>query len=300
MLASGSGITCPTTDCVRVGSWNIEWLGSSKRQQPIGIDTIEDIARNIAEVWSIDIITLQEINTDMNGDYRGASYSLLPWQRLQSALKKHGYQTAAGKSGYAQHVVLAWRKPVIALESPRDLPIPDQYIINEYCRSSHLRKPFGGLFKAGQFDFWMIGVHLKANTGPAVCTSAVRSAQITALSKSLKPLSTHDADVILAGDFNASSQHNSLKELKQTGFQALTDKNQRNPSSNRFSYHSKTSKKSHSGSLFDHIMIRPAATQELTPASTTIFTPKDAHQFANTYSDHLPLWSDFSTKTDDD
>jgi endonuclease/exonuclease/phosphatase family metal-dependent hydrolase len=283
-----------------VGSWNIEWLGSSKRQQPIDMDTIEDIARNIAEVWSIDIITLQEINTDMNGDYRGESYSLLPWQRLQNALKKRGYQTAAGRSGYAQHVVLAWRKPVIALEAPRDISIPDQYIINEHCRSSHLRKPFGGLFQAGQFDFWMIGLHLKANTGPAVCTSAVRSAQITALSKSLKPLSARDADVILAGDFNAGSQHNSLKELKQTGFVALTDKNLRNLGSNRFSYHSKNSKKANSGSLFDHIMIRPAFTQESTPASTAIFTPKDAHLFANTYSDHLPLWSDFSTKTDDD
>lgn len=299
VLAS-QGIACPQPDCVRVGSWNIEWFGSSKRQQPVDQATIDQIANKIAIDWSIDIITLQEINTDMNGESRGEFYSLLPWQRLQKALEKRGYKTANGNSGYAQHIVMAWRKPVVAIQKPQDLSIPDNYTINEFCRSANLRKPLGGLFKAGQFDFWLVGLHLKANTGPAACTTAIRSAQIEALTQEVSKLTTQDADIILAGDFNASSRHNSLAGLPATGFQSLTDKPMRHPDSNTVSHHGKASKKADSGSLLDQFMIRPTATQEWQAGSTVIYKPDNTNQFANTYSDHLPLWTDFSITTDDD
>ncbi len=299
-LISNACMACPETDCVRIGSWNIEWLGSSKRQQPVDTKTIEHIATQIAEDWSIDLITLQEINTDMNGEYRGEHYSLLPWQRLQKALEQRGYKTASGQSGYAQHIVMAWRKPVTALELPRDLVVSDKFVINEFCRSANLRKPLGGLFEAGHFDFWLVGLHLKANTGPAACTTAVRGAQARELSVKLKTLESRDADIILAGDFNASSQHTSLETLRQAGFISLTERKQRHNDSNSVTHHGKNTKKSNSGSLLDQFMIRPTPTREWQLNSTMILKPEDPHRFANTYSDHLPLWTDFTTSHDDD
>ncbi len=300
LLVINTAIACPKPECVRIGAWNIEWLGSDKRSQPVDAATINEMAHLIADVWSIDVMSLEEINTELEGEVRGERYSLQPWQQLQAALQKRGYQTKAGSSGYAQHIVLIWRAPAQALQPPQELPVADHYVINDFCRSANLRVPLGGLFRAGQFDFWFTGVHLKANTGPAACTSAVRNEQTRQLANALQILSLRDKDIVVAGDFNASTRHDSLRALSAFGLRSISDKEHRSIDSNRYSYHSENSKKADSGSQLDHILLLPKATQEWQPASTTLFKPDDAKAFAQRYSDHLPLWADFSTRKDDD
>ena len=296
VLLSSEASACPKTNCVRIGAWNVEWFGSDNRSQPVDQQTIDAMADLIANKLSIDIISLEEINTELNGKVRGEEYSLKPWHVLQKALGAYGYQTQNGNSGNGQHIVLAWRAPVVQLQAANDLPIPDEYDIHEYCRSSHLRKPLAGWFRANQFDFWLVGLHLKANGPDAKCTAAVRKEQSKALVKALAPLIQKDPDVILVGDFNTSSRNKSIKPLIDSHFEALDDKGQRSVASGTHSYHSVSSTKASSGSLIDHIMITDATFHEWQARSTTIYKPKDAEAFAATFSDHVPIWADFYTQ----
>jgi endonuclease/exonuclease/phosphatase family metal-dependent hydrolase len=297
---AGLASACPKTECVRVGSWNIKWLGSEHRSQPSDPQTITAMANLIADKWSLDIVTLQEINTTLDGEIRGQQYSLQSWNGLKKALEARGYQTYSGSSGYAQQVVMAWRAPVSIIRSPFELGLPEKYELGEFCRTSNMRKPLAGLFRAGQFDFWLVGLHLKAATGETRCSAAIREQQNQELVKEIKKLHKADLDVILAGDFNASQQHKTLAPLLENSFHPLHHPKLRNPQSNRYSYRSENAKKDSRGSLIDHVMVSSRHTKEWLPYTAMIYQPEDTQSFALTYSDHLPIWVDFSTLTDDD
>lgn len=287
---------CPANDCVRIGSWNIAWLGSEKREQASDAATIEAMAELIADDWSLDLVSLEEINTDLDGSIRGDKVSTASWHRLRNALHDKGYQTRTGSSGQAQHIVLAWRHPVKVLERPEDMDIPDSYGVDEYCRSSGLRKPLAGRFRAGDFDFWAIGLHLKSGYGNNTrCANAVRSQQSYYLAKRITLLEKSEKDILLLGDFNASSKHESLDSLHDKGFVALTEKKFRHPSSNNRSQGS-----SKRNTVIDHIMVIPAATGEWIEQSTMLYPPENPEQFQQRFSDHLPVWADFRTDHDDD
>lgn len=282
-IFSTNALSCPKSDCVRIGSWNIAWLGSEKREQLSDAATIASMAQLIADEWSIDLISLEEINTAIEGDMRGEHYSTQQWSQLRDALQKKGYRTQAGNSGNAQRIVFAWRKPVEALKLASDMEIPDSYRIDDYCRSSNLRKPLAGLFHAGQFDFWAIGLHLKSGFGgKTFCTNAVRSMQVYYISKQLSKLEKADKDILLIGDFNATSKHESLQGFREKGFVAtLTNKAEHNR-------------------VIDHVIINSANTTEWKDNSTVLYKPENRADFEKRYSDHVPVWSDFSTLHDDD
>lgn len=303
---AGEAGACPPAadadkrDCVRVGSWNVEWLGSEHRSQPSDDHTIDVMADLIANQWSIDLITLQEINTTLDGQVRGERYTRHSWDTLKLSLEARGYQTFSGSSGYAQQVVMAWRAPVIMVRSPFELGLPEAYDLGEFCRTSHMRKPLAGRFRSGQFDFWFVGLHLKSAAGQTNCSAAIRHQQSEGLIKEIKKLNQTDPDVILAGDFNASQRHDTLEPLLAGGFHALHHPKLRNTHSNRYSYRSEKAKKDSRGSLIDHVMVSSRHTKEWLPYSAMIFQPEDPQSFALTYSDHAPIWVDFSTLTDDD
>lgn len=301
MLFNGmqAASACPKSDCVRVGTWNIEWLGSDKRSNPSDDQTIEQMAALIADTLSIDVIILQEINTGFDGKKNGEHYSIKPWKKLESTLSKKGYRTFTGNSGYAQRLVIAWRHPVRAIQHPFEINIPDNYNLYEGCRSAKLRKPLAGYFQMKQFDFWLVGLHLKSSADRSSCSHEIRTAQVDDLLGAIGPLAKTDRDIILAGDFNASSKHQSLSKLLEEGFDVVSEKNYRSKASNSSSYYHRKGKKP-GGTLIDHLMIRSEFTTEWQFGSTTILKPADPDQFANTYSDHLPVWADFSTALDDD
>ncbi|MCC7515848.1 MAG: hypothetical protein IT470_00755 [Pseudomonadales bacterium] len=299
-LISLTAQACPDTDCVRIGSWNIEWLGSDKRDQPVDQPTLNAMAAMIADEWSIDLITLHEINTTLHGEYRGEHYSLDAWKGLQQALERRGYHTATGNSGKAQHIVMAWRNPVVPLILPADMAVPDQFVINEFCRSSNLRKPLAGRFRAGQFDFWLIGIHLKSGVGNTACSSAVRERQSADIAQALPLLTRKDADVLIAGDFNATARHRTLAPLQDAGFYPISDKQHRSTHSSRISHIGNQNKKPGSGTQLDQIMLLPASQPEWQHQSTQIYKPDSLKIFADRFSDHLPIWADFSTDSDDD
>jgi len=296
LTTSFSAWACPKQDCIRIGSWNIAWLGSDKRQQSSDPATIQAMANLIADEWSIDLISLQEINTALDGNHRGEHYSTKQWQQLKKSLEAKGYKTQSGDSGNAQRVVLAWRKPVVAQQLVRDMAIPESYFIDDFCRSSNLRKPLAGLFQAEKFDFWVIGLHLKSGYGGnAACANAVRENQVYYIAKQISNLKKSDKDIIIMGDFNASSTHSSLQNFSEYGLSAITDKSSRSESSG-----TRTQGAGKRGAVIDLIMLDLRNTSEWTPRSTVLFKPDNFPVFVSKYSDHMPIWADFVISKDDD
>lgn len=290
-------LACPSQDCVRIGTWNIAWLGSEKREQSSDAETLQQMAHLIADEWDIDLIALQEINTAIDGRSRyGEQHTTAAWQQLRAALARKGYQTRIGESGEAQRIVLAWRSPVVALKPATELAIPDSYQLDEFCRSAGLRRPLAGQFRAGAFDFWAVAVHLKSGYGGnTACSNAVRAEQTRLMAQKATAMLQQDRDIILLGDFNASSRHDSLQPLRERGWVSLTDKEKRDQGS-----YNRTQGLGKRGSIIDQLMIVPGSTGEWRPRSTMIHAPADLSTFGRRYSDHLPVWADFSTRQDDD
>ncbi len=285
-----------STHCVRIGTWNIAWLGGEKRDQQSDAKTIQTMADMIANQWSIDLISLQEINTSIDGKYRGDYYSTRPWQTLRSALERKGYKTAIGNSGQGQRVVMAWRKPVIVDSTVAELNVPDSYQVNEWCRSSQLRRPLAGRFHAEKFDFWLVAVHLKSGYGNrGHCTDDMRGLQTYYLAGQLKKLEQSERDIIAVGDFNTTGKNKSLDALLAMNLDATTAKNDRNPDS-----FNRSQGKGKYGKVLDHIMLKKKDTSEWRKQSTTIYKPQNPDSFTQQFSDHFPVWADFNTQTDDD
>ena len=293
---SQASVCSSSAHCVRIGTWNIAWLGGEKRDQLSDDKTVQAMADMIAKQWSIDLIALQEINTGIDGEYRGDRFTTHPWNTLRSALEKYGYKTAAGNSGQGQRIVLAWRKPVVLDTAVSELNVPDSYQVNEWCRSSHLRRPLAGKFRAERFDFWFIALHLKSGFGNrGHCTDDVRDLQSYYLSGQIKQLEKTDRDILAAGDFNTSGINKSLDNLLAIGLVATTDKSNRDTDS-----FNRSLGKGKSGRILDHIMLRKSETSEWIRQSTVIYKPEDMDQFTWKFSDHFPVWADFDTRKDDD
>jgi endonuclease/exonuclease/phosphatase family metal-dependent hydrolase len=295
---SASGWACPRPDCVRIGTWNLEWLGSDHRRLRSDDITLDQMADLIARQLSIDLIVLEEVNTGLEGQDGDEHFSLQPWHHLRQVLEQQGYQFGTGSSGYAQHIVLAWRSPVIPVEVADELAIPDHFELDGSCHSSRLRKPLAGRFRAGKMDFWLVGVHLKARGTDYECSNAIHQKQVELMAQDLAALGRKDPNLLLAGDFNTTAHHADLKTL-DVDFETLDDKNYRNPASGNASYLGHGDDSTQPGHVIDHLMGSHSILKSWLPGSTTIYRPVNTVIFAETFSDHVPVWTDFSLTTPD-
>lgn len=277
-------------DCVRIGSWNIQDFGSERRQQNA---SAEQLAEMIATQWQIDLIALQEINPT-DSEYRGVRYSAKPWQELERALNKRGYQVAIGDSGHQQRLAYAWRAPVSLRGRVQELAAADRYQPSEDCRSGGLRKPLAGYFQAGDFDFYAVNVHLKSSFRNARCAHEVRLLQSKELLRLSGALEKKAPELIVLGDFNASANHASLQPLSQH-WDNLLAKPRRAANSGGGSQG-----KSARNSVIDLLWSNTRATRAWRTNSAMIFRPANEYVFYRTYSDHRPVWADFNTRRDDD
>lgn len=266
-------------DCVRIGTWNIQDLGGERRKQH---GSMQSLAELISQEWQIDLIALQEINVDSRD-----------WAQLRQALNNRGYEVAVANSGRQQRLAYAWRPPVTLQQRVQELRSADSYQASSNCRSAGLRKPLMAYFRAGQFDFYTVNVHLKSSYGNASCAHQIRLLQSKELVRLIAPLAKRDPDVLLLGDFNASANHASLSPLQNK--LNITQKHLLARHSGKG-----TQGKPGRNNVIDLILIDAKATTEWRKQSTVIYRPKDADDFYRKYSDHRPVWADFSTARDDD
>jgi predicted extracellular nuclease len=289
---------CSDGKCVQVGSYNIELLG--KDRQPFeGEDRgdrtdaeLERLADRVATKLDLEIVVFQEINTGSN-----------QWKALRDKLKAKGYQFFEGTSSEReQFVVLAWDADEVSLvdNSAQELDVRADFDFGAECQEEGLRKPVAGRFKAGEFDFWVIGVHLKSRSGEEPCNTRIRTEQCKDLKKEIDDTigAAGERDILIVGDYNERPGHASFQPLVDAGF--TTQMKFLMPGSAKGSF-VKNRDLHQSVDLIDQVMLRFTDTQELVRHSAFVMplgSEDEAKDYIIEQSDHVPVCVSFRIDTD--
>lgn len=212
------------SDIVKIGSWNIEHLGSrTPPQRPI------DIAEYIA-LSGVDVLGLIEIddNDDMpmtrTNEALNTTFSLLN-ENVQRDWKYVLFQNRV-PGDLTQLVGVAWdAKRVLKVGDPLKIDVqPDPNpAVHLWDRHPHAVKFQAG---AGKTDFVLIAVHMKANVPTAVVGRKQRKKEAKALADKIPSVRTHfsDQDIVILGDTNIlSSAEDTVTLIEDAGFEMLND-----------------------------------------------------------------------------
>ncbi len=222
---------------IRIGAWNIEWLGFPDRRGRPGKDnpqTSEDLADYIHST-GVDVLALEEIGVDQATE---------PWtsrelDSLQQVLKDRHQEpwefVLFPKKEYAdemedfiqrgQHLALAWRSDkATRVGDPFDVPIGDdpEFGVKFFERRANAVKLS---FGEGKTDAVFIPIHLKSNRNDVqpndpTYTMRQRNAELKAFVRFLPALREHfkDEDIVILGDSNILDGQPTSKMLTDAGF----------------------------------------------------------------------------------
>ncbi|MFQ5807949.1 MAG: hypothetical protein ACE5I3_16005, partial [Phycisphaerae bacterium] len=191
---------------IRVGAWNIEWLGKpEKRSGPAKnqLQTPEALAEYILAA-DVDILGLEEIKIDTND---GSDANTALRQALALVEKKRGghwqHRLFPTNYGRDQCTGIAWDiTKVTLLDEPHIVTNPDQ--TSAQGKTLWSRPPRGLMFSAGEglTDFVVVVIHMKSNYGGDFSRHRAEEAQhlISDL-----PDVFDDPDVLIIGDANCST-----------------------------------------------------------------------------------------------
>ena len=285
---------CQTKPCIQVGGFNVEHLGTKNQdgapvraRTPEQLDAVADL---LSEELDLEVFVLEEIDTRSDD-----------WARVEARLAGRGYRFHEGTSSErGQFVVLGWDADEVQLAdgSAQELQIPGSFTdpLNPTCRTAGLRVPIAGRFTAGQFDFWVVGVHLKSRLriagAPLACASWVRQQQAALVVGEVERLmaASGERDFLIVGDFNEEAGHASLAPLSMAGF--TSQMSYRMQQSGTCSYLPGCP------DLIDHVMLYLPETRELARRSGFVLAPADLAAFEERYSDHVPVWTSFVVDAD--
>jgi hypothetical protein len=182
------------------------------------------------------------------------------------------------------------------------------------CYHDSLRPPVTVLMRAGEFDFRLVGVHLKSNLRVRnvsddeekeikdVCDNDIRQWQAEEIVKHLKTLQAEDGedDAIIVGDFNAPFSAEEFYPLRHAEFVSLIpedcfpdDKDQIGCT------HLVAPDASHPPSVLDLIVV-PRGIEEAVGDGEIGSAEAPIGDYLTTQSDHLPVWAEFYTDRDVD
>ncbi len=248
---------------MRIATWNLRKF--SDRARP----DVAAIARLIRSS-EYDLLAIQEVQQ------QGQAV-----QRLRMALGEPWRHVISDQTGNHERFAFLYRADVIQT-------VTDPAFIDSPESPAFDRVPFTGRFRAGNFDFTLMTVHLwygDANSNPR------RQQEVQALARIYEQFlaTSDDKDLILLGDFNEFRTGGYLHYLESLGLQRL------NSAPTNLS----------STQAYDNILIHPTHTREV--AGRTGVLMFDETEFANDdktaaddISDHRPVFADFHTTLPDD
>jgi endonuclease/exonuclease/phosphatase family metal-dependent hydrolase len=246
---------------IRIATWNIQHLGG---RQHIDMKAIAGIIQNNA----FDVVAVQEVMG--NGQGIDVLLNTLghPWRGSRlSAESRSGERLAFIYRG--DHVTEI--APAAPLEGA--------------TATVFERVPYRGSFRAGNFDFELVAVHLSYTD---THQRAEEARELAALVSS-RVQHQSEKDVIILGDFNEQKARPNLHYFNAVGWQTVvTDRT--NLSSRE---------------TFDHIVLCPRFTREYTGTTAVVHFDETLYgnqdkRAASEISDHRPAWAEFSTTMPDD
>lgn len=191
---------------IRVGAWNIEWLGSPERRSGPAenhAQTPAALAEYILES-NVDILGLAEIAQNVE-ERPGTNATLTAALRLveQQTGGKWAHRLFPTRSGRNQCCGIAWDATrVTSLDEPCLVTQPEQASLQGKPLWS--RPPYGLTFSAGEglTDFVVVMIHMKSNYGGDFTNH--RAEEAVHLTLDLRGV-IQDGDVIIIGDANCGT-----------------------------------------------------------------------------------------------
>ena len=224
-------------DEVRIGSWNIEWLGFPDKRARPGKDNPqrpEDLAEYIHST-GVDVLALEEIGVDADkSPWKSQELELLQRALLDKYQERWSY-VIFPKTSYpedtedfvkrGQHLAIAWKSDkATQVGGVFDIPVggDETYGIKFFERRANAVKLS---FGEGKTDVVFIPVHLKSNRNednPAdkTFTQRQRAAELKAFVAQLPKLKEHfkDDDIVLLGDTNILGAEDTANVLTEAAF----------------------------------------------------------------------------------
>jgi exonuclease III len=289
---------CDDGKCIQIGSYNIELFGNPRApfntvvRGPRTDAEIDSLVNRIAKDLDLEVVVFEEINTHSD-----------EWAKFKEKMKAQGYQFFEGTaSDRNQFVVLAWDTDEVQLvdNSAHELVFKNNFDFGDGCAVPGQRKPVAAHLKAGEFDFWVVGVHLKSQLGETSCSDRVRTEQCKELVERTKELiqQSGERDVIIVGDFNNRVGPESLRPLADAGF--ISQMKSLMPQSAKGSF-VKLDELNDSDELIDQVMLRYNDTREVVKNSACVMklpSRDETEKYIIEQSDHVPVWVSFRTDAD--
>jgi endonuclease/exonuclease/phosphatase family metal-dependent hydrolase len=272
---------------VRIAAWNVASGRSATGATPIPADRLTRVS-NVIRSIAPDLIVLSEVNPN------NAAQNIATQLGADFAVPIILQQGA----GVVQNLAIL-HKTSVTVSAP---VLIDGTDLNEDAFS---RKALAADVKVGQFDFLLIGVHLKS--GRTAPERAQRERQTRAIADFIATrVKGAEKDVLVVGDYNMIPAQDGENFQTLSGGKFLRFVSSETLSS-RASHISKCAP--FRGNLLDGFAISQAHTQEYVSGSLRLLRFSDfkstcskfARPSSPTYvSDHLPLVATFSVAKDDD
>lgn len=234
---SGSG-----QSAIRIGAWNIEWLGNASDRSGAGRDVAQrpqDLADYIV-ASGVDVLGVCEIVTSIPGrPIRSREVEAVLEEIASRTKQRWAYVLFPGRADGDQLTGVLWNTSTVNavrpdntayrldVDAPWAVPIPR----GRSSQGSGLwnRPPHAMMFSAGagKTDVILIVVHMKADYEGDF--SAHRSEEAEALVRALPEVRKHfgDADVVIAGDTNCSAANErAIQVFAKAGFKDLNSSGQ--------------------------------------------------------------------------
>jgi endonuclease/exonuclease/phosphatase family metal-dependent hydrolase len=258
----------PTTNTsiIRIATWNLRKFSERQGAGQYPPDLVE--IASIIKSARFDLIAIQEVQREGQ-----------VVEKLRRQLNEPWRHVVSDRTGNNERYAFLYRADRVDMVdgSAKLILGPETAVFD--------RAPFTANFRAGQFDFVLLTVHL------SYTDHARRASEATALAALARRIvdGSAEKDLIVLGDFNEQHQRQNLPLFERQGWTRL-NRDATNLSSTE---------------TYDNLLIDPRFTKEWTGiAGTWRFDELDyanddklATEFV---SDHRPAWAEFSTAGPDD
>ena len=259
-------------DTINIAAFNIQILGVSKREKT---EVMDVLAKTVRE---FDIVLVQEIRDasettapiflDIINSLDGPEYAFIRSERLGRSTSKEAYAYF-----YNTHTVAYLEGTARVWEDEEDIFEREPYIVG---------------FVAGEFDFTLVGIHVKPD-------DAVNEIASLALVFDAIKAGQDDQDIIALGDFNADGSYYDEEDVNQP----LMDPMYHWTVSNEVDTMTKTDW------TYDRIvMLDSTYANEYVMDSTAVYYFNDVYGLNQTFteevSDHFPIFAEFRVDGPDD
>jgi endonuclease/exonuclease/phosphatase family metal-dependent hydrolase len=292
--------TCDGRPCIAIGSFNIKMLGAGGRE-----DLDRDVDKLVDRIVALDIVALQEINKTSTA-----------WANLLAKLQSRGFSVIAeggfggANPGRQQFVMILADTDQISVAPGTALDLPIETTnpaLWEGCVYDSLRPPLSVSVRAGEFDFRLIGVHLKSQSpvklsGSNICDDDLRQWQATRMIEELEQLRVADGedDVVIVGDFNSPLSAEEFYPLRRAGYYSLIPEKCRRKPSQQGCTHLVRANSRYGPNVLDHVAVRRGMQERVARSGEIGKLGVTVSSYRQHQSDHLPVWALFYTDRDDD